>query len=556
MLMTTRYLAIVALIAASALVATSTALAAPSTLDSSYGVGGIATSGIPTDTNDSGPFGGFAFKPDGSAFVGSNQPGATGADNDYFTVTGLTPNGTIDPSFAEGGTWTDFFGSTNSRLRAISTTPNGTVFAAGYSGSYLAAAYRSGAAETFFVNPNGCEAVAATTQGNNQPVSVGSCGDFPVAARYTAVPGAFTLDPSFNGSGTATTNPTKGEFFGATVDTAGRIVAVGVREYDSGPDDYLIVRYLANGLLDPTFHDEENLDGRVSEPIGEHSDAANAAAIQPDGKIVVAGQGGTNTSSAQLAQVARFNTNGSIDTSFGVNGKIVFNFGNTDAPLTGVAVQPNGKIVLVGTRYDPVTNKNASLIMRLLSNGSFDESFAPGGLTLGIPNTSESRSTGVGLLPDGKILVGQIFTIAGQKVPAVVRLVGGEVPTPVALSAKIKTPSKSKYKAKKLKTFSGTAEGDGLARVQISLHKKDSKLLKKKRLCFQLSSSKAKFKKYKAVKKKCAPRKWLNAVGTTSWRYKLKRALKPGKYTLYVRSLNGGGTPQATPTKKSFTLTK
>jgi uncharacterized delta-60 repeat protein len=556
MVTTTRYLATLALIAVSALAATSTALAAPSTLDPTYGAGGIATSGTPTDTNDDGPFGGFTFKPDGSVFVGSNQPGATGADNDYFTVTGFGASGTVDPSFAEGGTWTDFFGSTNARLRAITTTPNGTVFGTGYSGTYLASAYRSGVAETFFVNPNGCEAVAATTQANNQPVSIGSCGDFPVAARYTAVPGAFTLDPSFNGSGTAPASTTKGEYKGATVDAAGRIVAVGIRDYDSGPDDYLIVRYLANGLLDPTFHDEENLDGRVSEPIGEHSDAANAVAIQPDGKIVVAGQGGTNTSSAQLAQVARFNTNGSIDTSFGVNGKIVFNFGNTDAPLTGVAVQPNGKIVLVGTRFEPDTSKNASLIMRLLSNGSFDESFAPGGLILGIPNTSESRSTGVGLLPDGKILVGQIFTIAGQRIPAVVRLVGGEVPVPVALSAKIKTPSKSKYKAKKFKRFSGTAAGDGLAKVQISVLKRDSKLLKKKRRCLHLSSSRAKLSTYKAVKKKCVPKKWLNASGTTSWSYKLKKTLKPGKYTLYVRSLNTAGVAQATLTKKSFTLTK
>lgn len=556
MITTARHLATVALIAISALVATSAALATPSSLDPSYGVGGIATSGAPTDTNDSGPFGGFAFTPDGSTFVGSNQPGATSGDADYFTVTGFAPNGAINPGFAEGGHWTDFFGSTDARLRAITTTPNGTVFAAGYSGSYIAAAYRSGAAETFFVNPNGCEAVAATTLANNQPVAVGRCGDFPVAARYTAVPGAFTLDSSFNGSGTAPASTTKGRYSGAAVDATGRIVAVGVRNYNSGPDDYLIVRYLANGLLDPSFHDEENLDGRVSEPIGEHSDSANAVAIQPDGKIVVAGQGGTNTSSAQLAQVARFNTNGSIDTSFGVNGKIVFAFGNTDAPLTGVAVQPNGKIVLVGTRYDPDTNKNASLIMRLLSNGSFDETFAPGGVMLGIPNTSESRSTGVGLLADGKILVGQIFTIAGQKIPAVVRLTGGEVPAPIALGAKIKTPSKSKYRAKKLKKFSGTAVGDGLASVQISLLKKDSRLLKKKRLCSQLSGNKAKFKKYKAVKKKCSPRKWLNASGTTAWSYKLKRALRPGKYTLYVRSLNAAGTAQTSPAKKSFTLTK
>jgi predicted phage tail protein len=58
------------------------------------------------------------------------------------------------------------------------------------------------------------------------------------------------------------------------------------------------------------------------------------------------------------------------------------------------------------------------------------------------------------------------------------------------------------------------------------------------------------------VKKKCVPTKWLTATGTASWSYKLKKSLKPGQYTLYVRSVNSVGVAQATPTRKNFTLTK
>jgi uncharacterized delta-60 repeat protein len=554
MLAISRYLAFT--LALAAFTTAPSALAAPSSLDPTYGVGGLAISGSTTDMNSGTRFGGFAFLPDGSTFVGSNQPGASGADLDQFSITQFTPSGTPDPAQGPSGTWQNNLGGTDSRLHGLIATPNRSLVGTGYSSTFQAIFFSSSTTNGFLSKPNGCRGEAVTTQANNQPVVVGSCGSQPKVTRYDAVPAlGFNVDPTFDG-GAVAPGAIDGYFNGATVDAAGRVVAVGVREYASGPDDYLIVRILANGQLDPTFHDEENIPGVVSEPIGEHSDKANAVAVQSDGKLVVVGQGGSNTSSAQLAQVARFNTNGSIDTSFGVGGKIVFGFGNTDAPLLGVAVQPNGKLVLVGSRYEPGTSNNASLIIRLLSNGSFDETFAPGGFTLGVPNISESQSTGIGLLADGKILVGQIFKIAGQNRPAVLRLAGGELPVPVALSAKIKTPSKSKYKAKKFKKFSGTAAGDGLAKVQISVLKKDSKLLNKKRRCLQLSSSRAKLSKFKAVKKKCVPKKWLNATGTASWSYKLKKALKRGKYTLFVRSVNTAGVAQATPTKKSFTLTK
>jgi uncharacterized delta-60 repeat protein len=557
MVTTSRYLTFAALVALSLALFVPGAGARPDDLDPTYGVGGLAISGSATDTNSGGPYGGFAMAPDGSTIVGSNQPGATNADLDKLTVTRITPAGTLDTGFGPSAEWSAFFGGTYAALKAVTLTPNGSVFGAGYSDSYLAGFYRNGAQNGFYINPNNCSAVAATSQANNEPVAVGSCGDFPVVARYKAVPGpGFNLDTTFNGTGTAPASTSKGAFNGATVDASGRIVAVGVRDYGSGDDDFFVVRYLSNGLLDPSFHDEANLDGRVSEPIGEHNDTAKAVAIQADGKIVVAGYGNNLMTSASLAEVARFNTDGSIDTSFGVGGKLVFKFGPSDSPFTSVAVQPNGKIVLVGSRYDDAKSNNDSLIVRLLSNGSFDESFAPGGKIVGVPGYAESEATGVGLLPDGKILVGELLTIAGKKIPSVLRLAGGEVPAPVALSSTITSPNKSKYKAKKLKKFAGTATGDGLAKVQVALLKPDSKLLKKKKRCYQLTGNKAKFKKYKAVKKKCVPVKWLNATGTTSWSYKLKKTLKPGKYTLYVRSLNTSGVAQNALTKKSFKLTK
>jgi uncharacterized delta-60 repeat protein len=431
-------------------------------------------------------------------------------------------------------------------------TPNESVFGVGYNSGYLSAFFHKGGASSFYPNPNLCEAFAATTQANNQPIAVGQCGSTPVVTRYVGVPGnGFGFDPAFNGGAAQSAGGTTGSFNAAAVDSAGRIVAVGIREYPSTPDDYLIVRYLANGALDPAFHDEENLPGRVSEPIFEHNDTALSVAIQPDGKIVVAGYSNSLTSSAGLATIARFNTDGSIDGSFGTAGKLVFHFGSGDAPIYGLAVQPNGKIVFVGSQYDSVAQKDSSLIGRLLSNGSFDESFAPGGILVGIPGSSESRAIGVGVLPDGKILVGELLGGSGHPVPAVVRLIGND---PIPATATILTPSKSKIKRKKFAKVTGAASGDGLAKVELAILKSDKKLLKKKRRCLQVSG-KSKLTKVKAVKKKCVISKWLPVTGTAGWIFKLSKKLPAGKYTIYARATGSTGV-QVTPTKKSLTLIK
>lgn len=137
---------------------------------------------------------------------------------------------------------------------------------------------------------------------------------------------------------------------------------------------------------------------------------------------------------------------------------------------------------------------------------------------------------------------------------AVARILGNSPVVPSPASASIKSPGKKKLKAKKLQRFSGTTTGDGVTKVELALVKTDTKLLKKKR-CLQLSGSRAKFSKTRAVKKKCPPRNWLTATGTTSWSYKLKKTLPAGKYTLYVRATGAAGV-QTTPTKKSLTLTK
>ena len=163
----------------------------------------------------------------------------------------------------------------------------------------------------------------------------------------------------------------------------------------------------AAGDLDTSF----GMNGKLTFGFGG-LDYAYAVALQPDGKIVVAGF--TETSVGIDVAVVRLNANGSPDTSFHKDGKLTFGFGGVDLALA-VAMQPDGKIVLAGTG-----NPNRDVaVVRLSANGSFDSSFDQDGI-VGVDFGSQDGGQAVALQPNGKIVVAG-YTFVGNDV-AVVRL--------------------------------------------------------------------------------------------------------------------------------------
>ena len=108
--------------------------------------------------------------------------------------------------------------------------------------------------------------------------------------------------------------------------------------------DFAVARYNANGTLDTSFSG----DGKQTTDFGRSSEAS-AVAIQGDGKIVAVGA--TESSPYDFA-LARYNANGSLDTSFSGDGKQTTAFGSSSG-ATGVALQADGKIVAVGSRPGP-----------------------------------------------------------------------------------------------------------------------------------------------------------------------------------------------------------
>lgn len=140
--------------------------------------------------------------------------------------------------------------------------------------------------------------------------------------------------------------------------------------------DFAVYRYTSNGTLDTTFSG----DGRVNVGFANGpQDMGNDLALQPDGKIVVSGHtcDTVEFENCDFA-VLRLNANGSRDTTFSGDGRQTINFGGSESP-EGIAVQPNGKIVVGGFKRDPTS---VFALVRLNSNGSLDTTFSGDGRLL------------------------------------------------------------------------------------------------------------------------------------------------------------------------------
>ena len=147
----------------------------------------------------------------------------------------------------------------------------------------------------------------------------------------------------------------------------GLAVAAGfaVVNPSSSPDDtsstqgvFALARYRPDGTLDPAFGGR----GSVATPFGSNFAAsARGIVLQSDGKIVAVGQtstspySGTGIYDIDIA-LARYNPDGTLDSTFGSGGKVVTTFSSYEEDAWDIAVQPNGKLVVAGTSYNPLVS--------------------------------------------------------------------------------------------------------------------------------------------------------------------------------------------------------
>jgi uncharacterized delta-60 repeat protein len=223
------------------------------------------------------------------------------------------------------------------------------------------------------------------------------------AVAQTPAPG--TLDVSFGGQGWVVTpmSTIQDRFYDIAVDSAGRLVAAGYTSagYSSGNGlDFVVARYLPSGALDPSF----GSGGIVTTAMGSEAadDLVQAVLIQPDGRIVAAGY--SHNGAEEGFAIARYNTDGTLDTLFGGTGKIITNLG-AYMEAHALALQPDGKLLVAGQITRAATGTDVCLV-RYYANGARDLAF--GGTGLVAPAVAgHQRAVDVALTSNGRILVAE-----------------------------------------------------------------------------------------------------------------------------------------------------
>ncbi len=319
-------------------------------LDTTFGSGGKRV--IDFGGADESAYG-AALQPDGKIVLAG--------DSDLrVAIARLHPDGSLDTTFSGDGKKTFAWGPL-SRAMAVLVLPDGKLLLAGFSGP------EGGDIQVARLNANGALDPAFGT-GGKTPVDFGG-DDFGLAmarqanarilvAGRSSAAGAVvarlrtsgTLDPDFDGDGRLTL-PGGGSANAVLVQPDHKIVVAGNPD---GSEMMTVMRLHPNGSLDTTF----NGNGTTAIDFGPLEDLANGAVLQPDGKIVVAGY----TQADEVVAVARINASGSLDTTFGAAGKATVDFGVATFG-NAVALQPNGRIVVAGQQ----TGTDDFAVARLLS---------------------------------------------------------------------------------------------------------------------------------------------------------------------------------------------
>lgn len=164
--------------------------------------------------------------------------------------------------------------------------------------------------------------------------------------------------------------------------------------------EYALARYLTDGSLDSTF----GINGLVSVDIGGHPDEVRSVLLQPDGKILVSGQSRVNL--MRDFSIARFESNGDFDLTFGNQGKVIVSLSSIDQEYCeGMALQPDGKIIVAGTIYN-VGSVNDFAAVRYNTDGTLDSTFGVGGIKIVQATNTPDYCKTVDIQSDGKIVLG------------------------------------------------------------------------------------------------------------------------------------------------------
>ncbi|RDH83280.1 MAG: hypothetical protein DIZ78_14890 [endosymbiont of Escarpia spicata] len=231
-------------------------------------------------------------------------------------------------------------------------------------------------------------------------------GSNPFALSRYGING--TLDNSFGIVGTATTLPTGAESFegkAVALQSDGKIVAVGQINDPVSWRAFAMIRFLSDGSVDTSF----GINGLVAISLYSNGTKFRAVAVQADGKIVASGI--SKSGSTEYFITYRFNPDGSQDTSFNPYSNLTSFSGTTSSgDRQGIALESDGKILMVGKKNNNVTYIDTIVIARINTDGSISQSNTS--VQVG-SHTSLYNVGAVAVTPIGQILVGGWVSIEG-----------------------------------------------------------------------------------------------------------------------------------------------
>ncbi len=405
---------------------------ADGTLDTDFGIGGI----ISTDFGKGDEAHALALQADGKILAAGFARTTDYSGSEDFAIARYNANGTPDSGFGAGGKVTTDFGVSSpqsDRATALVVQPDGKILAAGHTlevapndhYNFALARYNpSGTPDPAF--GSGGKVTTTPPAGSGQAYALALQPDGKIVAAGSDTSSYFSLpatsnmllvryttlgapDAAFGTGGMVSLDFAAGSdaVRGLAIQTDGKIVVVGWGDSNGG--DFGLARYLPDGALDPLF----GSGGKVTTDILGGYDQANAVAIQPDGKIVVAGTAREVPCNAYYIfcagsfAVTRYNSNGTLDTGFGKGGKVTTQVGYGGA--YGMALQPDGKIVVVGSLVTGNCSQrcvSAVAVARYSTNGTLDKSFGNGLVTTNFDGSIGLDSgSSVAIQPDGAIVV-------------------------------------------------------------------------------------------------------------------------------------------------------
>ncbi len=420
----------VALTVVSGVIAVASAEAGAGDLDPSFGTGGLVTTDFAGFTDEARA---VVIQPDGKIVAAGFTGGPTGVAG--FALTRYNPDGSLDTSFGSGGKVTTVLSGEFIFANAVALQPDGKIVAAGavsiggpfFGKDFALARYNpDGSLDTSFGTAGLVTtdfgglffetARAITLQPDGKVVAAGGVtGDFGLA-RYNP---DGTLDTTFGVGGKVVTDfgfrPIQ-EGHAILLQPDGKLVAAGF--VNTGPPpgtgaDFALARYNPDGSLDTSFGSGGKVTTDFPSIVFVNSDVPRALLLQSDGRLVAVGFSSPQAGSTEGPNfaLARYNPDGTLDTSFGVGGKVTTHLGGDDQANAAV-LQPNGAVVaagFTGVFGFPTTAKDFALA-RYNPDGTLDSTFGSGGIVTTDFGGNEDQANALVRQADGKIVAAGVFS--------------------------------------------------------------------------------------------------------------------------------------------------